>query len=198
MAPPTGVSRLDRFLPDYEFNEVHETVVRASATDTYAALRALRPRDVPAMGALMMLRRLPARLLGRRVASERDDAVPILEGLGRGGFLTLDEEPGREVVVGIVGQFWRLCPEPVPLRGPADFVEFSRAGFARAVMNFEILPEGATASRLRTETRIEATDERSRRTFARYWFFVHPGSALIRRVWLRAVRQQAEARVTRA
>ena len=42
-----ATSRLDRFLPAYDFNEVHETVARASAAETYAALCALRPRDVP-------------------------------------------------------------------------------------------------------------------------------------------------------
>jgi hypothetical protein len=191
--PIPAPSRLDRFLPAYDFNEVHETRVRASAADTYAALRALRPRDVPMVGVLMTIRRLPARLLGHPVPREGDNDIPILEGMGRGGFLRLDEEQGREVIVGIVGQFWKLCPEPIRLRVPGDFLEFSRPGFARAVMNFEILPEGSATSRLRTETRIQATDARSRRTFGRYWTLVHPGSALIRRVWLRAVRRRAEA-----
>jgi len=185
--------RLDHFLPTYHFNEVHETVVQASAEDTYAALRALRPRDVPMAGLLMTLRRLPARLLGHRAPHGGDIDVPILEGIGRGGFLTLDEDPGREVIVGIVGQFWRLSPEPVRLSSARDFLEFSRPGFARAVMNFEIRPAGAATSRLRTETRIQATDARSRQTFGLYWTFVHPGSALIRWLWLRAVRKRAEA-----
>jgi hypothetical protein len=60
-------------------------------------------------------------------------------------------------------------------------------------MNFEILPESPTASRLRTETRIQATDARAKRRFGLYWTFIQPGSALIRRVWLRAVRKRAEA-----
>ena len=184
--------RLDRFLPTYQFNEVHETVVKASAADTWAALSALRPRDVPLAGTLMTLRRLPARLLGRPIPYRGDDETPILQGIGRAGFLTLDEDPGREIVVGIVGQFWRLSPEPVRLTSASDFLQFSRPGFARAVMNFEILPAGDHVTRLRTETRIQATDPAARRTFGLYWTLVHPGSALIRRVWLRAVRKRAE------
>ena len=43
-----------------------------------------------------------------------------------------------------------------------------------------------------TETRIATTDERARRRFARYWRLVHPGSALIRIDWLRAIRRRAE------
>lgn len=185
---------LDRFLPHYHFSEVHEAVVQASAADTYAALRGLRPRDVPLAGFLMTLRRLPARLLGRRVPYREGEDLPILEGIGRGGFFTLDEDPGREVIVGIIGQFWRLSPEPVRLASARDFQEFSRPGFARAVMNFEIHPEGADAARLLTETRIQATDESAHWKFGLYWLFVRPGSALIRRVWLRAVRKRAEAR----
>jgi len=36
-------------------------------------------------------------------------------------------------------------------------------------------------------------DARARRRFKVYWFFVHPGSALMRRMWLRAVKRRAEA-----
>ena len=45
---------------------------------------------------------------------------------------------------------------------------------------------------LTTETRIKATDDPARRTFGRYWRVVIPGSAAIRRAWLRAIRRRAE------
>jgi len=46
---------------------------------------------------------------------------------------------------------------------------------------------------LTTETRIYATDASSRRAFARYWRVIYPGSSLIRRMWLRAIKKTAEA-----
>jgi hypothetical protein len=46
---------------------------------------------------------------------------------------------------------------------------------------------------LTTETRIYATDASSRRAFARYWRVIYPGSSLIRRMWLRAIKKRAEA-----
>ena len=49
--------------------------------------------------------------------------------------------------------------------------------------------DGTTLS---TETRVLATDEASRRAFRRYWLVIRPFSGLIRRVWLRAIRQRAE------
>ena len=38
-----------------------------------------------------------------------------------------------------------------------------------------------------------ATDARARRAFRAYWTLVHPGSAFLRRMWLRALRRRAES-----
>jgi hypothetical protein len=48
-------------------------------------------------------------------------------------------------------------------------------------------------SRLSTETRVLGTDDSARRRFAVYWRLIYPGSALIRRMWLQAVKRRAEA-----
>jgi hypothetical protein len=39
---------------------------------------------------------------------------------------------------------------------------------------------------------VHATDDSARRKFARYWRVIYPGSALIRRMWLRAIKLRAE------
>ena len=44
-----------------------------------------------------------------------------------------------------------------------------------------------------TGGRVHATDASARRRFAAYWRVIYPGSALIRRMWLRAIRVRAEA-----
>ncbi len=188
-----SATRLDRFLPRYDFSELHSTQVAVSAERTWAALAALRPRDVPLVGHLMSLRRLPARLVGRQIYRGADEDTPVLEGITQAGFFRLEEETGREVIVGIIGRFWSMAPTPVSLSTPGDFLAFGEPGFAKAVMNFEVLPTSANSCRVVTETRIECTDPGARRRFGAYWFFVHPGSALIRRAWLRAVRRRAEA-----
>ena len=59
-------------------------------------------------------------------------------------------------------------------------------------MNFHIEDAGGSACLVTTETRIVATDPAARRKFGRYWRVIYPGSALIRKMWLRAVRQRAE------
>jgi len=44
---------------------------------------------------------------------------------------------------------------------------------------------------LTTETRVRATDPRSRRLFGLYRLFIRGGSGLIRHVWLRAILRRA-------
>jgi hypothetical protein len=46
---------------------------------------------------------------------------------------------------------------------------------------------------LSTETRVLATDRRTQRAFALYWFVIRSGSAAIRREVLRTVARRAEA-----
>ena len=115
--------------------------------------------------------------------------APILRGMTKAGFVPLAERPD-EVVLGVVGRFW-TADGGIRALSPAEFAGFAEPGFAKAVMDFRVEPApGGTI--LTTETRIQATDDSARRTFGRYWRVVHPGSALIRRVWLRAIRKRAE------
>ena len=66
-------------------------------------------------------------------------------------------------------------------------------GWAKATMNFLIEPRRAGCV-VTTETRVHATDARTRRRFRAYWTLIYPGSTLIRRMWLRAIKRRAEVR----
>ena len=67
------------------------------------------------------------------------------------------------------------------------------------VIGFVTIAENARAdcsvntleSALSTATRVFANSAAARRRFARYWRIIYPGSALIRRMWLRAVERRA-------
>jgi hypothetical protein len=179
---------LDDHLPEYDFNEIHSGRVNAPPADALAAARALTSREVPLARALMALRALPARLRGRRRALD----VPILDAFVRGGFVVLAEHPD-ELVLGGVGRFWKPSAEVRPVAA-GDFAAFDEPGWAKAAFNFEVRPEPDGTSVLTTETRIQATDAAARRSFGRYWRVIHPGSALIRRAWLREIRRRAERR----
>jgi hypothetical protein len=192
---------LDEFLPEYDANEVHSVRIAASPEHVLAAARALTARDVPLVIGLMAVRRLPARLarLARRPPGRADRSpagagrppsdAPLIEGFTRAGFLVLAERRD-ELVFGVVGRFWTL-DGGIERINVGDFVTFAEPGFAKAVFNFHARAV-AGGTLLTTETRIKGTDARARRSFRRYWRVVMPGSALIRRAWLRAIRKRAE------
>ena len=178
---------LDEFLPDYEVNEIHSTRVAAPPDAVMAAVRSLTAREVPVIVGLMALRGVPALLRGRRPRAREGT---ILEGFLRSGFVTLADRP-NELVVGSVGRFWRASAEVRRVSADA-FAAFREPGYAKAAFNMHAQPSrGGTL--LTTETRIQATDGHARRSFRRYWLLIHPGSAAIRRAWLRAIRRRAEA-----
>jgi hypothetical protein len=181
---------LDEYLPDYDVNEVHSTRVAAAPDEVLAATRMVTSREVPLLVVLMTLRRLPAAVRRRRIAPVRRALdAPILDQFTRGSFVVLADRPD-ELVVGGVGRFW-TADGGVEQVAAADFVAFDAPGFAKAVVNFHVreVPGGSV---LTTETRVQATDDAARRSFRRYWRVVMPGSAAIRRAWLRAIRKRAE------
>jgi hypothetical protein len=166
---------LDRVLPDWHFRERHARRVDAPAERVFAAVREVTPAE-------MSFFRLLARLRGIRARADR----PIVELALAGGWKVLREVPGRELVLGTIGQPWRLRGGDGP-RG--DFASFDRPGFAKLAIDWR-LEDGV----LSTETRVFLTDEESRRKFRRYWVVIRPWSGLIRRMWLRAIARRAEGR----
>jgi hypothetical protein len=61
-------------------------------------------------------------------------------------------------------------------------------------MEFRLAPT-RQGTFLSTETRVVATDARTRRAFAVYWFLIRPGSGVIRRELLRVVARRSESRI---
>ena len=184
---------LDNFLPDYEFSEVHTITVNASPERVFGALRELTTADLsPLIYLMLALRGLPARLLGKRTSMSLTHG-PFLERLHKGGFIPLAEEPGREIVFGLVGQFWTPTGGLEPgISDAATFLKFDHPAFARAATNLVVCVDERGGTRCTTETRVHAPEPATRRKLALYWRIILPGSALIRMLWLRAIKRKAE------
>lgn len=182
-------TRIDAFVPTWQFGEVHEIRVHASPEQVYRALRAITAEEIRFFRILTWIRqpRLPW-------AKARDSILappasqPILDVALRSGFLLLADDPPREIVVGAV-----VCCGAGDGLDPQEFARLNRPGYAKAGMNFLATDEGGGWTRLTTETRVYATDDYARRRFALYWRAIYPGSSLIRFMWLRAVKVRAEA-----
>jgi len=185
---------IDTFLPTYDFHEVHHISIAASPEQVFQAIKTVTPEELPGVQLLFALRALPARLMSQH-AYARSKGRTVLGQLLRGGFLLLGEEQGREMVVGTIGQFWKIAPvRSAPrVKSAEEFLAFTAPNYAKAVMNFSLTARADGAgSILRTETRIWTPDAATRRAFARYWLLIFGGSTLIRRLWLRAIKRRAE------
>jgi hypothetical protein len=131
---------------------------------------------------------LPARLAGRKrqPLAERTflDVTPIP---------VLFSERPRVVISAGLSQAWRLLGGVTPPQLDAAALRaWSQPGWIKVGMEFR-LRSTPLGTLLRTETRVLATDPRTRRAFAASWLFIRAGSGAIRREVLRVVGHRAES-----
>ncbi len=183
---------LDNLLPVYEFNEYHTVAIEAPPGHVFAALKQLTPSEVPLFRTLFLIRALPGLILHKGQPPFRGKQS-IFEQALQAGFTLLAEQPDQELVLGIIGQFWRLSGNKLTVANAQEFIAVDQPGYAKAAMNF-VLHETSSRSltRLATETRIHISDPHTRKRFAVYWFFIRWGSGLIRRLGMQAIKRRAE------
>ena len=162
----TATTHLDAAMPRWQFHEVHSTHVDADPQRIYDAVKAVRADEILFFKTLVAIRR------GFRHSEESildPSNRPLLDVATSTTFRYLADDAPREIVVGT-----RIGPN------------------VDAAMNFSIVPEGR-GCRLSTETRVHAGNARAARLFAGYWRVIQPGSDIIRRMWLRAIKRRAQA-----
>lgn len=186
----TSTSRLDQWMPTWQFNEKHTIRVDAAPERVFAAIRAVRASEILFFQTLIAIRRCgqpgPESILNAR------DNKPLLDVATETTFVMLAEEAPHELVIGTV------VAEPPNFRvsgrlTPAIFQKALPAGVALATMNFLVTSAGHRGSTVSSETRVYANSPSALRRFAVYWRVIHPGSDIIRRMWLRAIKRRAEA-----
>jgi hypothetical protein len=173
--PYSALVLLNDFLPEWDVDERHEVLAPIPPDRAYQAVKELDLSRSRLIRTLFAVRGLPR---GNSLTFERLTDV---------GFVVLAEDPPTEIVLGLIGQFWKMRGGLKTFEA-AEFVSFADPGFVKAAWNFHVAPTegGSTVS---TETRVAATDDTSRRAFSRYWFFIGPFSGLIRREALRLIRR---------
>lgn len=183
---------LDELMPEYLLCQIHRILIDTPTERALEAAKRVTLGDMPLVRLLSTIRSLPG-ILARGGGLPTTVTEPLFAQMMDSGFIFLGEEQGREVVVGAIGQMWqpRGGLSLLSVRDGRGFVAFDEPGYAKAAMNFFVEPRyGGTV--LRTETRVLTTDAASRRKFGLYWKVIHPGSAAIRRSWLRAAKRRAE------
>lgn len=190
-------SQLDDFAPIYEFAEFHSIRIHAPRDRVFQAILDVTPAEITLFRALTWIRR--GGQTGKESILSPPPGEPILSLALRTSFLKLAEEPGREIVVGtLVAAPKEVASDELRVARfkehgtPDNFKALQTPGFALGAMNFRLEDAGNGETLVTTETRVHATDASTRRRFAAYWRMIYPGSALIRVMWLRAIRARAE------
>jgi hypothetical protein len=185
-------TQLDQFMPVYQFSEFHSIRVKASKEQAYRAIKLVTADEIHFFRTLVWVRRFGRS--GPESILNMPEQKPILDVAARTSFLVLAEEPNHELVLGsLVGspRGWKPTGERTSERFK---LLLTQPGFAVATINFLVEDAGPGECIVTTETRVYATNAKARRRFAAYWRVIYPGSALIRREWLRAIAKRAEAR----
>ena len=179
-------TRLDEFMSEWQFDERHARTIAAPPERVYDAIKRVRADEIALFQLLTWIRRggrsLPPGILNAGVDK------PLLDLATDTSFVWLADDRPRELVVGTViaaprGTRGRLTPEV--------FKKALPPGFVLATMNFVVAPAAGGGSSVSTETRVYANSSDVKRAFAAYWRLIYPGSAIIRRMWLRAIERRA-------
>jgi hypothetical protein len=183
---------IDRIAPMHDVSSRHTIWIAAPPQRVYQVARTAKlgkPWPVQLLLALRILPGLPElvlRPLTRKLRARSD----LEHEVGAVPFLLVDETPGEEFVLGIMGRLWtptgglvRTSPERLRHQPPPDL--------AQAFWSFRVTASG-TGTELSTETRVRCGDDGARRKFRRYWRLIRPGSSMIRRSILRHIRKVAE------
>ncbi len=178
---------LDRLIPRYQFGEHHEIEIDAPPERVYPAVRAVSASEIRLFRLLTWIRSPRFQKGGPESLLNPGAERAILDVALGSSFVLLHEEPGREIVVGTIV----CCGPRRPVRTAEEFWA-ARGSVARAVMSFHLESAGG-ATRLVTQTRVDTSDAAALRRFAVYWRVIYPGSAFIRIMWLRAIRDRALA-----
>lgn len=176
--------KLDSYVPHHQFATRHERWIAATPARVWAELMTLDARTSLTIRLLFFLRGIPP------------DYARGREGLDRFGFTLLEEDPQRELVLGLTGRFWAMNGGIERLTR-SEFVAYSTPQRVQAAWNFHLADdEGGT--RVTTETRVQCTDAVALGSFKPYWRVVKPFSGVIRREMLRLLARKAAAEIPSA
>lgn len=183
---------IDNFSPHFHFNEYHSIIINADKTIIMKAIMNLKVEEIsPLMNILIALRKWPARIAGKKYSKVSGGV--LIDDMLNNNFVML-EECENEIVLGLIGKFWKLInPEVIKISNKDEFLNFDLPDFGIVTTNMFIDNcSEKNNQKLSTETRIYIRDNNARNKFRIYWSLIYPGSSLIRYVWIKAIKKKAE------
>lgn len=192
---------IDRLMPHYDATRVDVLLVDAPTDVVYDVARDLDFLEIssPFVDAAMWLRSAPTAVAARLRGDEPPPPPPSMrlgdmfdhpDDAGLEGWIALAEQPGREIVFGAVGAFWK-ADIPWQTIAPAEFRGFAEPGMAKIAASLTTVPYGVGRTLLAYEARTVGTDAAATRKFLRYWRLVNRFVGVIMRAALRTIGETA-------
>lgn len=179
---------MKRALPDFDFSEQHEVFIRAAPGRVLDLVPEVDPTADPIIRNAMLLREMPARMIGLLGGTDSPRSRPVLQ---LADFVNLGRLDDREVAFGLAGRFWRIDYGLVRVPSADEFLSWQEDGTAKVVIGFAAnrVPNGV---RLVTRTEIACLDRKALREFRIYWLVIRMVSGLLRQRWLGRIKAAAE------
>jgi hypothetical protein len=169
---------IQSYLPNPMHYEIHRIFVNSKPEIAWHAARHFDGSKIPWVRSIFDLRDIPDLIRGR-VPNKNDRRLGVDQVAESGkGFMILEERPGKDVVVGSIGQFWHLNI-PFANVNPQDFEAFNEPGWGKLTWAISVdqFLDGSTVS---FELRTTATDKESRIKLKKYFMLIGLFSNLIR------------------
>ncbi|MEB2778682.1 hypothetical protein SYJ56_25465 [Algoriphagus sp. D3-2-R+10] len=169
----------NKYLPNADFSNSEFIEIDAPFDKVFPVVEELNFKESRVIYWLFKLRGIP---------------VPeslTLKGLEKINFVKLETIPDKELIIGLIGQFWTPTGRLKSFKSE-DFISFENLEFAKAIWSFELSEGNNLKTRLNTETRILCPTDASKAKFKIYWTIIQPFSSWIRREILKALRKQVE------
>jgi len=174
---------IDDFLPRYDLTQVQHVLVAASPTTTYQVLRRVDVMESRLARALVWSQAVPKQLMRRARGLPTRVVAPAHAGfddmLATKAWTLLAEEPGQELVLGLLWPFGQAVPQ-IPEVDPAGWAAFADPGFAKVAWSMSVRPFGAGRTLVVSEARTACTDAATARHFRLIWRGLGPFAALLK------------------
>ena len=179
-------TRLDETMPEYQFGERHSARIHARPEQVIEAVRQSKFSDMKSLGTLLRIRAVTLRIhdTGDSLMDKR-----VLDVFSASGYVT----GGSEHEIVMCGGANVHAKRSLGVRTLQECADSREPGSVKMAYNFVVVDAGGGWSTITTETRVLALDDATRRGMARYWRLILPGSGLLRRQWLGAIKKRAES-----
>ncbi len=164
---------LAKYIPEFQFNEIHKIVVNANASDAYKTTMELDLSKSRVIKILFKLRGLPFR--NKRFTTINSDMR----------FTLLEEIPPSEFLYG----FW-FSGKTEWVVDLNEFINDRTKYNAKVGWSFCFNERTDGTTEIITETRVLCLNKITKFIFSIYWFFIKPFSGLVRLEMLRLIKNK--------